>query len=194
MLMADMDARLIVQVVINIVNNAIKYTPEGSHITLSAKKSNRRVIAEIADDGPGISDKAKKKLFDMFYTANNKRGDERRGVVSARSDDRDKVAAMDAGADDYAFYADMQKRETLLKMQQRRICAAIGKAYCLRPDVYAKRYAWYISLAPNDQWHPEVGRYPPEVPLHTAGHRGSGSPTPQEASPATDGHPASTPA
>ena len=80
MLMADMDARLMVQVVINIVNNAIKYTPEGSHITLSARKSNQLVVVEIADDGPGIPDEAKAKLFDMFYTANNERGDGRRGL------------------------------------------------------------------------------------------------------------------
>jgi len=69
-----------VQVVINIVNNAIKYTPEGSHITLSARKSNQLVVVEIADDGPGIPDEAKAKLFDMFYTANNERGDGRRGL------------------------------------------------------------------------------------------------------------------
>ena len=65
MLVADMDARLMVQVVINIVNNAIKYTPEGSNITLSARKSNQMVIVEIADDGPGIPDASKDKLFDM---------------------------------------------------------------------------------------------------------------------------------
>ena len=80
MLMANMDARLMVQVVINIVNNAIKYTPEGSHITLSAERSNQTVVVEIADDGPGIPDEAKEKLFDMFYTANNERGDGRRGL------------------------------------------------------------------------------------------------------------------
>ncbi len=80
MLMADMDARLMVQVIINIVNNAIKYTPDGSHITVSARRSGPQVIVEIADDGPGISDEAKKKLFDMFYTANNDRGDGRRGL------------------------------------------------------------------------------------------------------------------
>ena len=80
MLMADMDARLMVQVVINIVNNAIKYTPEGSHITLSARKSDQLAIVEIADDGPGIPNEAKEKLFDMFYTANNERGDGRRGL------------------------------------------------------------------------------------------------------------------
>ena len=80
MLMADMDARLMVQVVINIVNNAIKYTPEGSHITLSGRRSHHLIVVEIADDGPGIPDEAKEKLFDMFYTANNERGDGRRGL------------------------------------------------------------------------------------------------------------------
>ncbi|MCF2663573.1 sensor histidine kinase KdpD [Oscillibacter valericigenes] len=80
MLMADMDARLMVQVVINIVNNAIKYTPEGSHITLSAKKAGQLVIVEIADDGPGVSAEARERLFDRFYTVGNERGDGRRGL------------------------------------------------------------------------------------------------------------------
>lgn len=59
MLMAKMDARLIVQVVINIVNNAIKYTPPGSHVQVSARKRGESVEVRIADDGPGISDEAK---------------------------------------------------------------------------------------------------------------------------------------
>lgn len=80
MLMADMDARLMVQVVINIVNNAIKYTPEGSHITLSAEKSGQSVVVEIADDGPGVSAEARERLFDRFYTVGNERGDGRRGL------------------------------------------------------------------------------------------------------------------
>lgn len=40
LLMARMDVRLVVQVIINIVNNAIKYTPEGSHIVLSAARKD----------------------------------------------------------------------------------------------------------------------------------------------------------
>ena len=80
LLMADMDARLIVQVLINILNNAVKYTPEGSHIDLSACREGERVRISIADDGPGIPDGSKEKLFDMFYTANNARGDGRRGL------------------------------------------------------------------------------------------------------------------
>ena len=79
-LMAKMDARLIVQVIINILNNAIKYTPKGSHIDLSAKRQGKMVSISIADDGAGISDEAKEHLFDMFYTAENGKPDSRRGL------------------------------------------------------------------------------------------------------------------
>lgn len=80
LLMAKMDSRLIIQVIINIVDNAIKYTQPGSNITISAKRDGQSVLVEISDDGSGISDEAKAKLFDMFYTADNIRGDGRRGL------------------------------------------------------------------------------------------------------------------
>lgn len=80
LLMAKMDSQLIVQVLINIVDNAIKYTPVGSHITVLAKHEGQMVLVEIADDGPGMSDETKARLFNMFYTANNTRGDGRRGL------------------------------------------------------------------------------------------------------------------
>ena len=80
LLMAKMDVRLIVQVIINIVNNAIKYTPVGSHIRLSAEKQDDMVRISISDDGQGISGEAKKHLFDMFYTAGIGKPDNRRGL------------------------------------------------------------------------------------------------------------------
>ena len=80
LLMAKMDVRLIVQVIINIVNNAIKYTPEGSHIVLSAERQGSMAVIRISDDGPGISAEAKKHLFDMFYTADIGKADSRRGL------------------------------------------------------------------------------------------------------------------
>ena len=52
LLMARMDARLMVQVVINLVNNAIKYTPPGSNIVLSAARRGDMVEVRVADDGP----------------------------------------------------------------------------------------------------------------------------------------------
>ena len=89
LLMAEADPRLIVQVVINLVNNAIAYTPAGSHIVLGARKYGRRLLITVADDGPGVSDEAKVHLFDMFYTASNPRMDGRRrlglGLALCRS-------------------------------------------------------------------------------------------------------------
>lgn len=80
LLMVNIDARLIVQVVINLVNNAVKYTPAGSHIRLSAKKQESMASICISDDGPGISEEAKPHLFDMFYTAGIGKADSRRGL------------------------------------------------------------------------------------------------------------------
>ena len=80
LLMAYMDARLIVQVVINLINNAVKYTPRGSHICLEASARDDRVLISVADDGNGISDEAKEKIFDMFYTGNKASSDARRGL------------------------------------------------------------------------------------------------------------------
>ena len=80
LLMARMDVRLIVQVIINIVNNAIKYTQDGSRIVLRAVRAGQMVEVSISDDGPGISDAAKPHLFDMFYTASQGKADNRRGL------------------------------------------------------------------------------------------------------------------
>ncbi len=79
LLMARMDVRLIIQVIINIINNAVKYTPVGSEIKLSAKKQDKMVCISIADDGPGISDESKEQIFDMFYISGID-ADSRRGL------------------------------------------------------------------------------------------------------------------
>ncbi len=78
--LARLDARLIVQVVINIVDNAIKYTPPGSEISIRTYRKNKYIITEVADDGPGIPDEAKPRIFDMFYTANVRIADSRRSM------------------------------------------------------------------------------------------------------------------
>ena len=80
LLLANMDTRLIMQVVINLVDNAIKYTPKGSIIGISANKNGGMVEVSVSDNGPGISKEAKEKLFEMFYTVNNASTDSRRGL------------------------------------------------------------------------------------------------------------------
>ncbi|MEN6594042.1 MAG: DUF4118 domain-containing protein [Clostridiaceae bacterium] len=80
LLLARMDAPLIVQVLLNLLENAIKYTPVGSHILISAAEDGGMVRVSVADDGPGISDEAKPRVFDMFFTSAGVRGDARRGL------------------------------------------------------------------------------------------------------------------
>ncbi len=79
-LLVDVDARLIVQVIINIVDNAIKYTPNGSEIIISTERKDDMISVSIADNGNGIADDIKDKVFDMFYTGANKIADSRRSL------------------------------------------------------------------------------------------------------------------
>ena len=79
-ILAKVDARLIMQVIINIVDNAIKYTPEGSEIIIETKKEKNKAVVSISDNGNGIDDNDKKRIFDMFYIGNSKIVDSRRSL------------------------------------------------------------------------------------------------------------------
>ena len=80
LLMARMDARLMVQVLVNLLDNAVKYTPEGTAIHVRALADGPWARVAVADDGPGISDEEKNHIFDMFHAAAVKKGDGRRGM------------------------------------------------------------------------------------------------------------------
>ena len=79
-ILGKMDARLIVQVVINLVDNAVKYTPEGAEIKIHTAKKDGMVVVSVSDTGPGIRDEQKSKVFDMFYTGTNRAADGRRSL------------------------------------------------------------------------------------------------------------------
>jgi two-component system sensor histidine kinase KdpD len=61
------DGVLLEQVVINLVENAVKYAPPGSAIDMSASASDREVVVEVADRGPGIPVGEETRIFDKFY-------------------------------------------------------------------------------------------------------------------------------
>lgn len=79
-ILARMDARLIVQVFINMIDNAVKYTPVGSEIGIRIRKEKGMVVTDISDNGPGIPKEEKSKIFNMFYTVNIKIADSRRSM------------------------------------------------------------------------------------------------------------------
>ena len=80
LLLARCDARLIVQVIINLVDNAIKYTPAGSRIQISTKQEDNNVVFSVADNGLGVPDNEKEHIFQMFYTGTAVAADSRRSI------------------------------------------------------------------------------------------------------------------
>ncbi|MGE0644519.1 MAG: DUF4118 domain-containing protein [Nitrospira sp.] len=67
------DGVLLEQVVINLVENAVKYTPPRSTIDLSASVSDREVVVEVADHGSGIPPGEESRIFDKFYRGKSAR-------------------------------------------------------------------------------------------------------------------------
>ena len=80
LLFVKADARLIVQVMINLLDNAIKYAPAGSCIHIDTESTKENVQVRVADEGPGIPDDQKEHIFELFYTGGNPTGDSRRGL------------------------------------------------------------------------------------------------------------------
>lgn len=79
-LMAKMDAKLIVQVMVNLIDNAIKYCPPGTHIQVETCKKDGFAEISVSDNGIGIPDDQKEKIFDMFFSGANKIVDSRRSL------------------------------------------------------------------------------------------------------------------
>jgi two-component system sensor histidine kinase KdpD len=61
------DSVLIEQVLVNLLENAVKYTPSGAPIDLSARAEGQEVIVEVMDRGPGLPPGEEERIFDKFY-------------------------------------------------------------------------------------------------------------------------------
>lgn len=62
-----LDAMLMEQVVFNLIDNACKYSPPGTPVTVWTVLRGDWVIVEVCDQGPGISPEDRERIFDMFY-------------------------------------------------------------------------------------------------------------------------------
>jgi signal transduction histidine kinase len=67
------DRSYIQEVVMNLVSNAIKYSPEGGEIRLSNKTEDKQTFFEVADQGPGVPASKKGAIFERYKQADKKR-------------------------------------------------------------------------------------------------------------------------
>lgn len=75
-----MDGRLIIQVLTNLLDNALKHTPDKTQIELSAYPENGYMVFEVKDNGQGIDPQIMDKVFDNFVTAPATSADAKRGM------------------------------------------------------------------------------------------------------------------
>ena len=80
LVLARMDVRLIMQVLVNLVDNAIKYTPPGSVIFIRGTKTDGKAQISVEDNGPGIPEEMKTHIFEMFYTGKTTVADSHRSL------------------------------------------------------------------------------------------------------------------
>jgi two-component system, OmpR family, sensor histidine kinase KdpD len=80
LIILPMDGMLIERVLVNLFDNAVKYTPYGSIIELKIKNEDKNVSFEITDNGPGIPEEDIPLIFNRFYTSTTINNTARRGT------------------------------------------------------------------------------------------------------------------
>lgn len=67
------DESRLAQVFVNLIDNAIKYTPQGGSVMVSAKESDSMIAVSVSDTGVGISEEDQERLFERFYRVDKAR-------------------------------------------------------------------------------------------------------------------------
>jgi len=74
------DPKALDQILINLIDNAVKYTSADGNVWVEAKRIDGNVRIEVRDDGPGIADKHRERVFERFYRADPSRSREAGGT------------------------------------------------------------------------------------------------------------------
>lgn len=70
--LVHVDPMLIEQVFVNVLENAVKFSPRGGTVRVSARQSPDAIIVDIEDEGPGIPAQDRERVFDLFYRVESK--------------------------------------------------------------------------------------------------------------------------
>lgn len=76
----EADPRLLEQAIINLVENAIKYCPDGSEISFVSQRSKKNVRLTVQDNGPGIPEEDRARVFERFYRVDRGRNSDLGGT------------------------------------------------------------------------------------------------------------------
>lgn len=79
-ILLEADGVLITQVLVNLIGNAINYTPAGSEIAVSLNRQENEVCFQVSDNGPGISEEILPHVFERLYSRQEKSFGPRRGA------------------------------------------------------------------------------------------------------------------
>lgn len=74
------DPVMLEQVFFNVLENALRYSPDGSRVLVSADREDDRLVIEIADEGEGIAEADIERVFDRFYRARSSGGHDGNGL------------------------------------------------------------------------------------------------------------------
>ncbi|MBL8179524.1 MAG: HAMP domain-containing protein [Bryobacterales bacterium] len=78
--LADADPVILRQILINLTDNAIKYSPAGGKIAIRVKADGGMGVVEVTDSGPGIAAEHRERIFDRFYRVDEARARQTGGV------------------------------------------------------------------------------------------------------------------
>ena len=78
------DRERVAQIMRILLDNAIRHTPEGSHVTLSTSRRNGTAKVTVADSGPGLDNASASQVFDRFYTGDAQNGGAGLGLSIAK--------------------------------------------------------------------------------------------------------------
>ncbi|HEY4886270.1 MAG TPA: ATP-binding protein [Myxococcales bacterium] len=74
------DRRALEQVLVNLLDNAVKFTPQGGHVTVLADGAGEFAVLSVIDSGPGIEPRHRERIFERFYRADGGRSREAGGT------------------------------------------------------------------------------------------------------------------
>ncbi len=74
------DSDLIHRVIVNLIDNAIKYTPENGKIEIAIKNISQKIHVSVYNTGVGIKEEDKNRIFDRFYKVDSSRGEDKKGL------------------------------------------------------------------------------------------------------------------